>query len=140
MDQLRIFLNRLIRGEDGLGHTFEVGVGRLYVDLGASLHGADSPVGHASHCAGLFTSELLPHASRAGGLDIDIVFGQAHFCQHAQQGVVTRVGVGQHGDRFAAQFARAVNALVLVADQLHQRARAQHRDRLHRNTLGSRND
>ena len=108
--------------------------------MSTRVDGADCPVRHRRHGDGFSGGELLPDAGRADGLDVDIGFGQAGFGEHAQERVIGGVGVGQRRHGFALELARRFNLGVFVADQLHQRAGAQHRHRLDRNALRPRDD
>ena len=140
LHQLGVFGNRLVAGHNGLGHAFEIQVRRQYADLRSRVHRAHRPVGHRRHGHGLFGGKLLPHPGGASRLNVHVGLGRAALAQHAQQGVVGGVGVGNGGDGFAFEFAWAFNCRVLVADQLHQRASAQHRHGFDRYALAARDD
>ena len=73
-------------------------------------------------------------------MDVQIILGQTRFGEHPQECVIGGVGVGNGGDGLAFELARALDVRVFVTHELHQGARPQDSDRLHRNPLRSGND
>ncbi|MCY1424873.1 hypothetical protein D9M71_406420 [compost metagenome] len=139
-NDIRVILDRVVGGEDRLGHAFENLRLRYQLDLQPGFFGVDHPVRHTGHRLGFVGREQLPDTGRAGGLDVHIVLAQASFAQGGEQGVVGGVRVGHHRHGLALEVADGVDVLLGIGGDHGHAAGTQHRDRAHRNPVGPHHD